>query len=191
MTHKFSYLFLAGFFTITLCKSQDKILFLKINYDSIRIVLEKVYDRDQNIRRMLQDSIGHNSNGFLISRMITIDSENQNIVIPLLDKYGLRPKSKIGNKANDAVFFVIQHSNLELMEKYFPIFDSLARKGETNRIHVAMMEDRLLMWKGLKQKYGTQANSFKKTGDKMMIWPIEQPDKVDSLRKAVGFNNTI
>ena len=140
---------------------------------------------------MLQDSIGHNSNGFLISRMITIDSENQNIVIPLLDKYGLRPKSKIGNKANDAVFFVIQHSNLELMEKYFPIFDSLARKGETNRIHVAMMEDRLLMWKGLKQKYGTQANSFKKTGDKMMIWPIEQPDKVDSLRKAVGFNNTI
>ena len=186
-------LFLAGFITINLCKSQIKISCLKINYDSIRIVLEKVYDRDQDIRRILSDSLIPNSPDFnmYISKMFDIDAENLSIVIPFLEKYGFIPKSKIGEKAHDGIFYVIQHSNLDLMEKYFPQYDSLAKIGEANRRHAAMMEDRLLMNKGLKQKYGSQAISNEKTGNKMKIWPIEHPEQVDSLRKAVGYKNTV
>ena len=191
MIHRFFYLVLFGFITISLCKSQDKLSFSEINYDSIRTILEKVYDRDQEIRGIILDSIRNNKSGLFILKMLNIDSDNQKLVIPLIEKYGIMPKSKIGSKANDAIFYVIDHSNLELIEKYFPKFDSLAKLGESNRKHVAMMEDRLLMWKGLKQKYGTQANSFQKTGNKLMIWPIEHPEKVDSLRKTIGFNNTV
>ncbi len=186
-------LFLAGIITINLCKSQNKISCLRIHYDSIRIVLEKVYDRDQDIRRILSDSLKPSSPDFniYISKMFDIDAENLSIVIPLLEKYGFMPKSKIGEKAHDGIFYVIQHSNLDLMEKYFPQYDSLAKIGEANRRQAAMMEDRLLMNKGLKQKYGSQAISNEKTGNKMKIWPIEHPEQVDSLRKAVGYKNTV
>ena len=89
------------------------------------------------------------------------------------------------------MFYVIQHSDTELLEKYFFQYDSLSKKGEANIRHAAMMEDRLLMWKGLKQKYGTQAMSMPETGNKMIIWPIEHPDKIDSLRRTIGINQKI
>lgn len=175
-------------FTIYLSKSQTL-----VNYDSLRVVLEKVYNNDQEIRRVIQDSIQKNSWEFnkYIGKLLELDSANQKTVIPIIDKFGLLPKSKIGDKASEAIFFVIQHSNIDLMEKYFPAYDSLSRIGEANRKHAALMEDRLLMWKGLKQKYGTQAFSNENTNNKMVIWPISEPNKVDSLRKIVGFQNTI
>ena len=54
-----------------------------------------------------------------------------------------------------------------------------------------MMEDRTLMSKGKKQKYGTQANSSLRKSGQFAIWPIEEPNKVDSLRKDAGFSQTI
>jgi len=77
------------------------------------------------------------------------------------------------------------------MEKYFPQYDSLAKIGEANSRLAAMMEDRLLMNKGVKQKYGSQAISNEKTGNKILVWPIEHSKQADSSRKAVGFKNTV
>jgi hypothetical protein len=54
-----------------------------------------------------------------------------------------------------------------------------------------MMEDRLLMWKGLKQIYGTQATTSLRANKELVIWPIEDPDKVDSLRFNVGFEQSV
>ena len=165
----------------------------KINYDSIRTILEKIYDQDQGIRAIIEDSIDYNSPEFskYFSKMITIDIENRAVVIPMIDKYGWISKSKIGEKANEAIFYVIQHSNIEIMEKYFPQLKNLAALGEAKRTDAAMMEDRLLMWKNKKQKYGTQATTSLREDKKCVIWPIEEPGKVDSLRKNAGFSQTV
>lgn len=77
------------------------------------------------------------------------------------------------------------------MNKYFPQLDSLARINEANKTDAAMMEDRLLVNKGLKQKYGTQATKSLRLDKVMVIWPIEEPAKVDSLRKQAGFELTV
>lgn len=58
-------------------------------------------------------------------------------------------------------------------------------------IDAAMMEDRLLMYQGKKQVYGTQATSTVGKDGSMAIWPIEDPEKVNERRKAAGFTNTI
>ncbi len=164
-----------------------------VNCDSLRIVLDNVYERDQRIRELMHDPTYIDSIGMSqhISRMIAIDKENLNIVIPILEKYGWLPQSKIGEKASSAIFYVIQHSRIEFMDKYFWQLDSLAKIGEASRRDAAMMEDRLLMGKGLKQKYGSRATTNLRSEKSLVIWPVRKPEKVDSLRRSVGFELSV
>jgi hypothetical protein len=162
------------------------------NYDSLRIVLEKMGHRDQEIRRILIDSIGLQSPdaGIYVKQMMDIDADNQHKLVVILDKYGWIPQSKIGKKAAEALFYIVQHADSGLMAKWFPEFKRLANMGEADAAACAMMEDRLLMWSGKKQIYGTQAATFRADG-KLAIWPIENPKTVNERRKKLGFPLTV
>jgi hypothetical protein len=162
------------------------------DYDSLRIVLENIVDKDQGIRRILVDSIGIDSPqaGLYIKQMMDIDADNQKKIIVILHKYGWIEKSKIGKKAAEAFFYTIQHADSTLMAKWFPEFKRLADIGEADKVECAMMEDRLLMRRGKKQLYGTQAAVFRED-KKPAIWPIENPKSVNERRKKVGFDLTV
>jgi hypothetical protein len=165
----------------------------KVNYDSLRIELEAMYNADQEIRRILIDSIGLDSpeSAKYLNQMATIDMHNRPKIASILEKYGWIEESKIGKKAAEGIFYVVQHSDLPFVEKYFPQFKRLADRGEANPTLCAMMEDRLLMWKGKKQIYGTQANNNLRQNKKFAIWPIENPSRVNELRKKIGFTTTV
>ena len=173
------------------CKGQHTVN--PINYDSLRQELEGMYDTDQEIRRVLIDSIGLNSpeSWKYINQMANIDMRNKAKIETILEKYGWIEKSKIGGKASEGIFYTVQHTDLEFAEKYFPQFKRLAEKGEASPTHCAMMEDRLLMWKGKRQIYGTQSSSGLRPGNKNTIWPIENPALVNELRKKIGFKTTV
>ena len=47
------------------------------------------------------------------------------------------------------------------------------------------------MMNGKKQIYGTQANNNLRPDKKFAIWPIENPQGVNELRKKVGFDTTV
>jgi hypothetical protein len=166
---------------------------ININYDSLKDVLEKMSYEEQNIRRILLDSIGIDSPnaGPFKLKMREIDNSNKINIENILNKYGWIERSKIGTKAADAIFLIIQHSDLELMDKYYSEFKNLAERDEANPRQCAMMEDRLLMWKGKKQTYGTQANNTFRTDKKMAIWPIEDFINVNERRKMIGFKSTV
>lgn len=197
MTLRFNLFFPALLFTISIfsCtgnvekKSQKEVT----DYRALKLELDNMYDRDQEIRRLLIDSIGFDSPeaGKYIAKMLEIDSINQVRIIEILDQYNWLPLSKVGEKANSAIFVVVQHSNLELMEKYFPQLKALAEEGEASAIDAAMMEDRILMHQGRKQKFGTQASSMLRADGSSAIWPIENPDSVNFLRASVGFDQTV
>jgi hypothetical protein len=164
----------------------------RTNYDSLRIVLENMVDKDQEIRRILVDSIGIDSPnaGPYIKQMMDIDADNQRKMKVILDKYGWIEQSRIGPKAAEAFFYIIQHADTTLMIKWFPEFKRLSDIGEANKVQCAMMEDRLLMWRGKKQIYGSQAGVFR-DDKKMAIWPIEDPKTVNERRKKIGFPLTV
>ena len=165
---------------------------LRTNYDSLRIVLVDMVDKDQEIRRILVDSIGIDSPnaGPYIKQMMDIDMYNQKKIRAILNKYGWIEQSKIGAKAAEAFFYTIQHSDTTLMVRWFPEFKRLADIGEADKVECAMMEDRLLMWRGKKQIYGTQATIFR-DDKKIAIWPIEDPKNVNERRKKIGFTLTV
>lgn len=164
-----------------------------INYDSLRTVLETLLAEDQNIRRILIDSVGLNSPEApkYFQKMADIDSKNWQQMETILNKYGWLEKSKIGEKAAEGIFYIVQHTDLETIKKYFPQFKNLAERDEASTKLCAMMEDRMLMWEGRKQIYGSQASDALRSDKSYAIWPIENPSEVNVRRKKAGFSNTV
>lgn len=159
-----------------------------VPYDSLSAVLEEIYEADQRIRIELMDAMGGDV-GDLFHRMAQIDSANQAKINCILSDYGWLPQSRVGEKAASAIFLVVQHGGKAMIEKNLPALKKLAGENEAKTTHAAMMEDRLLMYEGKKQIYGTQASSDS-TGASY-VWPVADPDRVNELRKAAGFELTV
>ncbi|MCX2739670.1 DUF6624 domain-containing protein [Pontibacter anaerobius] len=163
------------------------------DYTLLQKELEEIYDLDQGVRDANWDSISAvpGAQRAYINRMHQTDSTNQTKMLPILEKYGWLPKSSIGEKAADGIFYVVQHSNTKTIEKYLPQMEELAKQGEASATDAAKMRDRLCMWKGEKQLYGTQAVNFIRGDGTHVIWPIEDVENVNKRRADVGFTNTI
>ena len=99
----------------------------------------------------------------------------------------------VGEPENTAVWYVLQHSPLEVIEEYMPVIKEASEKGELPKHLVGMMEDRVLMYKDEPQIYGTQGKQITlNSGEaKWIIWPITNPQEVNERRKEVGFKTTV
>jgi hypothetical protein len=137
-----------------------------------------------------------NSNGDAWGSVYSQDLQNMKDIRQVLNEYGYPGKTLVGVPTNKASWYVIQHS--DAIEEFFPLIEKAGKENEIPMTLVAMMEDRLLMQKGLEQKYGTQAHGQKiiniETGEEeyyRFIWPIKDPENVNDLRKSIGFNTTV
>lgn len=73
------------------------------------------------------------------------------------------------------------------MIEYFPLLQESAQKGETPTDMMALTQDRILMYQGKPQIYGSQLKWDMKTNE-YYIYPIENPDSVDIKRAKVGLD---
>ncbi|WP_312362606.1 DUF6624 domain-containing protein [Sphingobacterium sp.] len=165
-----------------------------IPYDSIRVILENACTTDQAIREKLMESEG-NDTLFMsfLGEMSKVDKSNQLAVLPILEKYGWLPINNVGEKASDGMFYVLQHTvDLDLFRRYLPSIKDLAKKGDTKSWYAALIEDRLLVHERKKQIYGSQVVTRpQKYQGKYFVWPIQNPNKVNELRKEVGLELTV
>ena len=81
------------------------------------------------------------------------DSINLIRVLDILENYNL----DFGEE-NEVLWAVIQHSSLELQQKYLPKFIAAAHKGKIRGELIAVMQDRIACWSGKLQLYGSQGN---------------------------------
>lgn len=175
--------------------------------NELRLILLK----DQGFRELFSSQISEERKQELLKELSLTDeifSQNEHYVFQendslnlvavekIIKEYGYPGKSLVGEPENDAAWFVIQHSNK--IEDYFPLIKKAGKMGELKMTKVAMMEDRMLMYRGQSQIYGTQAKGIHSVNDSTkendffyIIWPIESPKNVNSLRKFVGFNSTV
>jgi hypothetical protein len=121
----------------------------------------------------------------LMSKMEVADSLNLIKVSAVLDKYGWLSEKQIGYMANGALFMVIQHSGLRVQEKYLPMMREAVKNGKANAGSLALLEDRIAMYKGQKQIFGSQLMRNYKSGE-FYVMPLENPDSVDIRRAARG-----
>lgn len=107
------------------------------------------------------------------------DSLNLCRVCEILDNYPL----DFGEE-NEIIWAVIQHSNLDLQQKYLPRFIVAAEEHKLKGELVAVMQDRIACWSGKAQIYGSQG-SINENGI-FIPAPIEDDENVDSRRAAMG-----
>ncbi|MDE6397674.1 MAG: hypothetical protein K2K84_10425, partial [Muribaculaceae bacterium] len=172
-------------------ESERRLAAKMTNYDiPLRNTLLDIYHSDQNPRGHLlmlskSDPTNKEELGRLWQEMKINDSINLSKTIELLDIYGWIPRSKVGT-ANQALFFVIQHAKPEIIEKYISLFESAAKENDIPRELYAKMYDRHQMYAGKPQRYGTQRVRKDPSTKEMVLWKIEDPDKVNALRKEMN-----
>lgn len=165
---------------------------LEVNLDHKLVkILDKVFTEDQEHRKSYLDIVsefGRESNEAKASldKMKINDSINLNKVENILDTKGWLGADVIGDKGNITLFLVIQHANPETQRKYLPIMREAFKNGNAKPDHLAYLEDRVALWKGEKQIYGTQVG--KDNDDKSYVLPLKDPENVDVRRKAVGLH---
>ena len=113
------------------------------------------------------------------------DSVNLVRLQSILDRIGWPTSTKVGKHGAGTAFLVIDHSPREIMEKYFPLLEDAAKKGEASLSSYATMKDRILVNRGKKQIYGTQ-RYWDSKANKFIYFPIEDEKNVNVRRKEVG-----
>jgi hypothetical protein len=157
--------------------------------DSLKTALESVFVADQLIR-LKSDTIlnkyGYDSPQFqqVITAMNRQDSLNQQIVTTIIDKHGWLSSRETSDKANAALFLVIQHADLGTQLKYLPLLLKAVRDGKAKAADYVLLVDRTRIKQGKFQVYGSQI-SHEGSG-KMYFYPIEDEPHVNARRKAVG-----
>lgn len=203
---KSNFLFLLGFLILTTsCNSQ-----IKIN-ENLKKELEQIVFTDQIYREYI-DSNTNQERREEIAKLTNTTTENlyQNVfkiieqtdkenlekVEKIVAKYGYPGKSMVGEPANTAVFYVIQH-NPSKISQYYPIIEKAGKNKELPFTYVAMMLDRKLTGEQKPQIYGTQIGMKminNKNGQQerfVYVLPIEDAKNVNKRRKDAGFDTTV
>ena len=156
-------------------------------------ILEEVYDNDQAAREWTKGMSSLTADEIVnySTEMEWVDSLNQATVFGILDKEGW--PSHLSDKANRAIWIVIDHSDLAYRSKYLGLVKEKAEHGVLDKTDYAILNDRVLMEEGKPQIYGTQVKMAATIVDdeitmQFFLWPVENPTALDSLRNTVGLS---
>ncbi|MDQ6477135.1 DUF6624 domain-containing protein [Dyadobacter sp. LHD-138] len=153
--------------------------------------LEAVHAVDQNARSSLRScearfGVSATECKPLVMKMDSLDSINQEVVFQLLEK-GWPNAGQISEKANDAIFLVVQHSSLEKQIKYSAVLKEAFVLGKVSPSKYAMFQDRLNVRQGKLQTYGSQTGADQYGN--VFFYPIHNITRVDSARREVGLSS--
>jgi hypothetical protein len=151
-------------------------------------ILKGLSKSDQLYRRKIDSIYTHKvSNDSLLNlfwkKQELQDSINLQIAKKILEKG--YPSKILAGRYNEALFNVIQHSDLTNMEKYVNSFIDAANSGDLSWSTLALMIDRIRKRKGQKQIYGTQ---FIKKDNRMALYDVEDRENLNERRIRIGLS---
>ena len=152
--------------------------------------LDSIYNDDQKYREEIseiENKYGWDSKEMQDNWKIIQEKDSINLikVCSILDKYGWLGVDVIGQNGNNALFLVIQHSDITTQEKYLPMMRDAVKNGKANGSSLALLEDRVALRQGKKQIYGSQIGRDTETQIHYVL-PLDDPDNVDKSRAEVG-----
>jgi hypothetical protein len=117
-------------------------------------------------------------------RLLRSDSLRTARLREIVATHGWPVASRDGPAAVRAAWLILQHSaDTAWQRRLLPALDAAAAAGEIARGEVAMLTDRVLVRDGRPQRYGS---AFKLEGGRYVPYPIEDAERVDQRRAAVG-----
>ncbi len=118
------------------------------------------------------------------------DLHNRNAIIlhEIIDTIGYPTVDRVGKEASDAAWLVIQHSigQPHFMKKAAELLQEAVQENKANPLGLAYLTDRIAVFEGKPQLYGTQFD-WGKDGE-MKPNLFDDITKVNQRRKALGLN---
>lgn len=149
-------------------------------------MLKQVFEKDQAIRLKLDSLQSTDATPEqllpMYRQMEKIDSENQTIALPVLDKY-LAGRIDLSEESLSALFYVIQHASGEIQMKYEKFIFALWEKQVISNLEYAWFVDRLRVRQKKAQIYGLQAYMDAYTQD-VFLYPVA--DDAHKRRDEIG-----
>jgi hypothetical protein len=162
---------------------QQKVDAIEAQYDKpLQATLLQILEDDQKYRIAFDTAQGAYQKQ-LFEKMHIQDSINLIKITAFLDKNGWVSADKIGSDANSTLFLVIQHADLATQQKYLPMMRLAVENNALEKGNLAMLEDRVALREGRKQRYGSQISKDK--NGKYYVRPLEEPELVDRRRAEV------
>ncbi len=146
----------------------------------VKMRLEQIFDSDQ---KAIKD---FKAGTLTLDGWKKINEDNLKCVRDLLCQ-GIFPfRDTFSEKAYNAFFLAVQHSeNIDLMKQ---VADYIFKADvvQVNKTHYAYLIDRIRIFEGKPQLYGTQ---FKKEGNVVTFLDIEDPTNIDIRRAELGMES--
>jgi hypothetical protein len=154
------------------------------DWEAIRRELLAMAERDRTVRDALERD-GALSGGYH-PRMEAVHRENARRLTEILDAYGWPKISLVGKEAGEAAWLIVQHAigDPALMRRGLALLTDAVGAGEASPVHRVMLEDRIRVFEGRGQRYGTQLDWD--DGGELSPSPLEDPEGVDARRESVG-----
>lgn len=156
-------------------------------YKTISEAIIELREADLKLRGMLiqKGMLGDGYN----REMEQLHIRNADILDGLIDEIGYPTIDKVGAEASEAAWLVIQHSisKPDFMEKCLGLLQEVVKDCRANPKNLAYLADRVAVFRGRKQLYGTQFD-WDKMGQ-LSPKPYDNRTKVNQRRKSIGLNS--
>lgn len=121
-------------------------------------------------------------------RMRRLHDRNAARLAKVLDRHGWPGVSRVGARAADAAWLVLQHAigDPDLQRRGLALLEDAARRSDAAWAQVAMLEDRIRVLEGRPQRYGTQFD-WDDQG-RLSPLPIEDEAEVEARRARMGLD---
>jgi hypothetical protein len=120
-------------------------------------------------------------------RMEEVHNRNASRLRELMDLHGWPAEDIAGTDGAEAAWLIVQHAigEPEFQRKVLAILQVCIPLGRVPAWHGAYLEDRIAMYEGRPQRYGTQWLDDPTDG-RPRPWTLADPKNVNTLRAAVG-----
>jgi hypothetical protein len=138
--------------------------------DDLRDELLRMAAQDQAVRRAHADTR-------------PVDERNVERLKEIVAEYGWPRLSLVDEEGAQAAWCIAQHSpDRQFMAECLELVRAAVEAADASPTNLAYLEDRVRMFRGEPQLYGTQ---FVEKDGMYEPWPIEDPDGLDERRAAV------
>lgn len=131
-------------------------------------------DEDQRMRR--------DFSGDPLSWDPSVDQGKTRRMREIVREIGWPTRSKVGAQAEHMAWLLVQHADTAFQRECLVLM-SREPAEEVCARHIAYLYDRISVRDGRPQRYGTQ---LEKSGDGWEPLPVEDPERLDARRQAVG-----
>jgi hypothetical protein len=118
-------------------------------------------------------------------QMRAIHEKNAALLATFIADYGWPVPSLYGFKVHEAAWFIAIHaiSKPHILRLALQLIEQAMRQGEPVAQEYAKLFDRIALYEGRKQRYGTQ---FAPSPNGWYAYDLEDPEDVDERRAALG-----